>query len=651
MTTPVVRRRTEDSFFIHNCFGSFFKGVLDWFADSLYPRFEYKVIGTYDKAVEFFTKARQNSRELDTKITPSITLDPMYDFSNEERGGRFLWMHSQYAPGLGMRMWKGIDLKEQDVIVTPVFSRYQGTFEITFWLNSVYELLDFRTMLLQFCGGFNRWLRPEFFWTFLILPEQIENFENEEGVKLDWSNTYADLVHVDTINRHRLGVPIALDPIWKLDSFADSSTKYGADRIAEYKLTSSFTYEINLPTYVVLNHKVDPQLTLSLSLGSTYTKYPLVSPYRILSAMKKADKADRILGKNPHVFRIANKDKARENLLIDFGPNILKYPDKVVKWCPIVQGTLVHLTEERLNDPDFVVHKNYILFFDRYRDTYLPSLRRCAAVMCGADNKTSVFYSKCELLQKPCVTALEESDREKIPSYDMQEVTLDCVNGKLYSGFLAVEEAPETSSDMYKLLVDIKNDNPAEYEAAVKSFPQSERDLPEHKGTERVDKMVNRLLAEKTNGIQKRFYLDYTIDESSFRSLQVYIDDKFVHYNVEYTILENSIIEFFDPPPEGSSIYLGGEFLIIKESKLVGIYEFTEEDVTRTDPLVVPLPQKLNVDSDLAMVSYAGKMKLGIDYELNMTDQTVTILLEPIKEEIVEFFYYFEKDPPENPNS
>jgi len=51
------------------------------------------------------------------------------------------------------------------------------------------------------------------------------------------------------------------------------------------------------------------------------------------------------------------------------------------------------------------------------------------------------------------------------------------------------------------------------------------------------------------------------------------------------------------------------------------------------------------------MVSYAGKMKLGIDYELNMTDQTVTILLEPIKEEIVEFFYYFEKDPPENPNS
>jgi hypothetical protein len=48
--------RRDIYFFIHNVYANFFKDALDYFSLHLYPRFEYKVVGTYDKAVEYITK-------------------------------------------------------------------------------------------------------------------------------------------------------------------------------------------------------------------------------------------------------------------------------------------------------------------------------------------------------------------------------------------------------------------------------------------------------------------------------------------------------------------------------------------------------------------------------------------------------------------
>ena len=90
--------------FVHQCFGKFYRGILDWVGDVFYPRIQYKVIGTYDKSVEWFNK-RCGPDGLgynpETNVVPSVTLDPSYDFFPAEQGGRFLWQSEQLAPGLG----------------------------------------------------------------------------------------------------------------------------------------------------------------------------------------------------------------------------------------------------------------------------------------------------------------------------------------------------------------------------------------------------------------------------------------------------------------------------------------------------------------------------------------------------------------------
>jgi phosphohistidine swiveling domain-containing protein len=645
---PYIRRTVEDTFFIHNCFGSFFSGVLDWFGDKFYPRFQYKVIGTYDKAVKFFNDKKQMTVDPSDKLLPSLSLDPMLDFSQEERGGRFLWQHSTYAPGLGMRLWKGIDLKEQDIMVNPVFSRYQGTFEMTFWMSSVYELIDFRVALLQFSGGYNRWLRPEFFWSYLILPEKIENFEKDPVTHeiIDWSNTLAETIHVDTINKHRLAVPIALDPIWRLESLGDSSTKYGGDQVAEYKLSGTFGYEINLPTYMVLSRGLDPRLSLSFSLGKTYTRYPLASPFKILQTMEDQDVSEKYIQKNFKMFTIADKDKEKENLIVTFTPDCITYPQKIPTWNWIIQGELLHLTSEWLLNPENKVHKHHILYFDRYQSDFLASIRKCGGVICKNDVMASMLYSKCESLQKPLITYLTDQESNIVKSYFSQNITLDTLSRKLYSGILESEQVTEQDPvSGFNTVEDIKRKDPELYDRTVKSLQDKDiqTTLEETRGgPEYSDKLMKRLLKDECDGIQKRFYLNYVLDESKRQSLLVYVDKDMQRQGIDYTLIGSNVIEFLDPPPLHSSIYIGGHLLVIRDSKLIAIYEFTQEDVDRTDPIIVDLPKEYKVErqEDLVLVSYIGRMEFEKDYSFDQEHQKVTIMMKPIKDEIVQFFYY-----------
>ena len=636
--------QTNNLFFIHNSFGSFFSGVLNWFGDEFYPRFNYKVIGTYDKAIEFFKKKKELGVEVSTNLLPSITLDPMIDFSNEERGGKFLWQHARYAPGIGLRLWRSVDLKEQSVVVTPVFSRYQGTFEVTFWLSSIYELMDFRVALLQFCGGFQRWCRPETFWTYLILPDAVENYQKQDGNNLDWGNTLSDVIHVETINKHKRVIPLSLEPIWRLESFSDASTKHGGDSIAEYKLTATFGYEINLPTYVVTSENLDPTLSLSLSLGSTYSKYPIISPYKILQAMETDPQTDKYIDKNYNFYSIEDEVAERDNKILEFNENSVVYPTKLIEWNYITSGTLLYINDEFIADPLNKVSRCNIVIMDSYKPAYLPYLRRACAAISVDDHKSSDFYSKCDIMKKPCVCLITEEEKDAIIPYVNQVITLDSRRRRIYEDELAVIDVGPSDPEMsFNTVEQIKEDDPEAYDRAIEKVKDGEfpYDIPQHRGRENVDAMKKRLITDHASGVQTLFPLGYIIDDKNAAALLVYVDDELVEQGVDYTIIDNTSIQFTSAPVLGSVIYIGGEFLVIKESKLAAIYEFTEEDLEDVEnPTLVDLPQPIDRKENIILVSYGGRLEYGRDYEINFDTDVVTIYVKPVVGEIVQFFYY-----------
>ena len=266
---------TTNNFFINNSFGSFLKGVLNWVYDCC-PRMEYRVIGSYDKSVEFFNKKQQFGKETNTNILPSVTLDPSYDFINEESAGKFPWQFETLSPGLAIKLFDKIEgLDDQNITIVPVYTRYKGTFDLVFWVESIYEYLDLRTFLIQTWGGTNRILKPGPFDSYISMPNSIYTYSDDDIVEIDWSGTPLHTKKIDSTGNTYYVLDAKIDPWLRLQDITDSSNKYGGDNIAEYKLSAAIEYEVNLPTFITMqtnSGSIGSKIDFNMSMDVSYSK-------------------------------------------------------------------------------------------------------------------------------------------------------------------------------------------------------------------------------------------------------------------------------------------------------------------------------------------------------------------------------------------
>jgi len=267
--------------FIHNVFANFFKDSLDYFSKHLYPRFEYTVIGTYDKAVEYITKECQYGRELNKPMNPALILNPSGDFDLADAiaGGHQYWRFPNLASGMVKNVFDPI-YKDENILITVGFIRIKGDIELLMLLNSFYEYCDLRMLFLQIFAGYERWIYPQFFNTFIILPEELVNYQyyNEytgETYTIDWENNGAYRHLVKTIGRNELVIPCNIKPIYKLSGFSDPSSRYGgADALADWRLGATINYEIEIPAWMILESDyLIEDLKIYIRTGSIYSAY------------------------------------------------------------------------------------------------------------------------------------------------------------------------------------------------------------------------------------------------------------------------------------------------------------------------------------------------------------------------------------------
>lgn len=264
--------------FIHNVFANFYKDTLDYFSTTLYPRFEYRVVGTYDKAVEYIKNQCQYGRETDKPMLPAIILIPSGDFGPADGnvGGKQLWRYPNLAPSMIKRLFDPI-YQDEHLIVHAGFMRIKGEMEIAMLLNSFYEYCDLRMLFFNTFGGLDRIIYPRFFSSFIILPESFVNYEynNEfldKSYKLQWDTADASNYLVRSTARNELILPLNIKPQYALTNLSDSSNRYGgSDNIPDWKLTATVSYEIELPNYLIIESDYLAQgINLEIGYGSVY---------------------------------------------------------------------------------------------------------------------------------------------------------------------------------------------------------------------------------------------------------------------------------------------------------------------------------------------------------------------------------------------
>jgi len=265
--------------FIHNVYAHFFRDTANYFSEYLYPRFEWVTIGTYDKAVEYITKREQFNRETDKPMLPGLILNPIGEFGMSDYGGKQYWRFPNLAPGIVDRIFDAI-YQDANVLITPSFSRIRGEIELIMLLNSFYEYCDMRMLMFLIFGGLDRIIYPRWFHSFIILPDEVYNYEyynpvTGERYHLNWESAHAHPQLVKTTNRNEIVVPCSIRPWYKLTGVTDSSTRYGGDKLADWRLSAMLEYEVEIPSFIVLKSDYLAEgIDFEIRYSSCYTKYP-----------------------------------------------------------------------------------------------------------------------------------------------------------------------------------------------------------------------------------------------------------------------------------------------------------------------------------------------------------------------------------------
>ncbi len=266
-------------YFIHNVFGDFFEDTLEYFSSYLYPRFQYTVVGTYHKAVEYITKQEELGREHDVPLLPALILNPSGEFglADANTGARQPWRFPNQSPLMIQRLFEPI-YQDQHIVMHAGFSRIKGEFELIMIPHSFYEYCDLRLYLTQIFGGIEKYIYPRWFNSFIIIPEEVLNYQyiNEYTGKeysVDWDSSQAVDQLVKTTNRTERVFPCRIKPIYKLMGMSDASEKYGStDNIADWKLSATIEYELEIPSFILLESDyLIENIDFNFAHGSSYS--------------------------------------------------------------------------------------------------------------------------------------------------------------------------------------------------------------------------------------------------------------------------------------------------------------------------------------------------------------------------------------------
>jgi hypothetical protein len=156
----------------------------------------------------------------------------------------------------------------------------KGEIELLMLMNSFYEYTDVKMLFLNMFGGKDRIIEPSFFTSFIIIPEDLANYtyKNEyTGLKykIDWFGANARVELVKTIAQNEVVIPCRIKPQISLISISDASNRYGGtDKLADWRITATINYEVELPNFIVLEGDYLAQgMDLEIRYGSAFSAY------------------------------------------------------------------------------------------------------------------------------------------------------------------------------------------------------------------------------------------------------------------------------------------------------------------------------------------------------------------------------------------
>jgi hypothetical protein len=285
-------------------------------------------------------------------------------------------------------------------------------------------------------GGLNRYLRPEHYWSYIVLPDEVLNYEYDgsdsvDPYQIDWRGSDAVITLIRSMDQERVVYPVILSPMYKITGLSDAGEKFGGTNFPAYKLQITCEFEIDLPTF--LHIKADWKLNstnVALVMGGVHTFYGNQTPIETLGGLtsKPEPEYDNILYMNIYEIPPVQLDDATTLVTVTD-----VWPDKteIIDWNAVASGRLIMINDE--SDWD-LVEAGDIIYSQTFSDSNITEQRIANGFITIDPTNTDYIKSKAGLLQRPVFSGLSLSDISILLSYNGNVITLVPYKNKIYLG-------------------------------------------------------------------------------------------------------------------------------------------------------------------------------------------------------------------------
>jgi len=239
--------------------GDFLGEVGNLLQTQVYNKFKHVIIGSFNKAVLYLEQLNNDKNVTSEhgmyKDLPMMIYTPTLEEPVPQVD--YLWNYPGTHPY--MSSWNRPPIMFDDgTMLTMTTRRMQGNIDLRIFVDSQPEEHDIQMSFLNFFRGLNTVYPLNNVTLEFCLADKIKMLtDRNDEIVLNLLDSNISHKLVKATNQYEYMIPISSTPTLRLASLTDASTFYGGTDFAEFALSGSLQYELEIPAVITLQTEVD----------------------------------------------------------------------------------------------------------------------------------------------------------------------------------------------------------------------------------------------------------------------------------------------------------------------------------------------------------------------------------------------------------
>lgn len=251
ITSVLYRPLTSRIEFPHMAIGSFARAFRDYIHYSVYSKFKGIIIGSYNRAIQNYLQRVRINESGESVVDFGL---PLFNYTvqieqpDEKLNGT--WRNTTYYPKLADVLYPAF-YEDDDFKLKVVYRRLKGTINSNIYCNSEAEALDIQMCFYDAFRGLNTYSAASI-KTMTILPDELLFIENHgRRISVALNSNKITKSFIPSVNETKFYIFNDTKAIMNLQSISSNHNYYGGQGLPDYSLTAVFSFEIEIPQYIL----------------------------------------------------------------------------------------------------------------------------------------------------------------------------------------------------------------------------------------------------------------------------------------------------------------------------------------------------------------------------------------------------------------